>query len=87
MRSKKGKEAETIFHILTGVQQLSTTLITSRFSLDLHRYRTGGESSAKDDAHLWGNYIGKKRKLLHLTAKYVRTQCVLYLCVPNCLFS
>lgn len=41
MRSKKGKEAETIFHILTGVQQLSTTLITSRFSLDLHCYRTG----------------------------------------------
>lgn len=45
------------------------------------------ESSGKDDTHLWGNHIEKKNKLLHLTAKYVRKQCVLYLFIPNCLLS
>lgn len=41
LRDKKGKEAETNFNILTGLQQLPTMLIPSRFSLDLCCYRTG----------------------------------------------
>lgn len=72
LRNKKGKEAETNFNILTGMQHLPTTLITSRiyglyyiqlfpgFALLQDRRKPRGE--VKDDTHPWSNYTEKKNK-------------------------
>lgn len=84
LRNKKGKEAETIFNVLIGMQQLPITLATSSFSLDLHCYRTGENVVVRLKMTLtYGAIILNKRKLLHLTAKSVRKHRIRYLFIPN----